>query len=54
MHHAPVVRRPGRPPALRPWQFHGGGDAAVGGRFGNALRLAFGKEPFIPSEGEDA
>ena len=53
-HSAEIVRRAGRPPALRPWtHFTGGKDGVdLGGRFGNALRLAFGKEPFIPPEGE--
>ena len=50
-HHAVIVRRPDRPPALRPWEMHSEREgAAIGGRFGNALRLAFGKEPFVPPE----
>ena len=51
-HSAQIVRRRGRPPALRPWiVVAGGGEVTLGGRFGNALRLAFGKQPFIPPEG---
>jgi hypothetical protein len=51
-HQAEIVRRPDRPPALRPWEFIGR-EGAMGGRFGNALRAGFGREPVNPSEEEN-
>jgi hypothetical protein len=53
-HTAEIVRRAGRPPALRPWLFVGGEEMSLGGRFGNALRVAFGREPFVPPQQEGA
>lgn len=51
-HAARIVRRPDRPPALRPWEVHSErGAVSLGGRFGNALRAAFGMEPYTPEGG---